>query len=39
MVELQEALDSMLHAWLLRVLELYKIDPNVIQLLKTCMTS
>jgi hypothetical protein len=30
---------SVPHSWLLRVLELYKIDPKVIQLLITCMTS
>jgi hypothetical protein len=32
-VDYKKAFDSVPHSWLLRVLELYKIDPKVIQLL------
>jgi hypothetical protein len=38
-VDYKKAFDSVLHSWLLRVHELYKIDSKVIKLLITCMTS
>jgi hypothetical protein len=38
-VDYKKAFGSVPHSWLLRILELYKIDPKVIQLLITCMTS
>jgi hypothetical protein len=38
-VDYKKAFDSVHYSWLLRVLELYKIDPKVIQLLITLMTS
>jgi hypothetical protein len=39
LVDYKKAFDSVPHSWLLRVLELYKIDTKVIELLITCMTS
>jgi hypothetical protein len=38
-VDYKEAFDSVPQSWLLRVLELFKINPKVIELLITCMTS
>jgi hypothetical protein len=38
-VDYKKAFDSVPHSWLLQVLELYKIDPKVIELLITCMSS
>jgi hypothetical protein len=38
-VDYKKAFDSVPHPWLLRVLELFKIDPKVIQLHISCMIS
>jgi hypothetical protein len=38
-VDYEKAFDSVPHSWLLLVVELYKIDPMLIELLIICVTS